>query len=96
MILRIIGLKVCGPHLLDLTFNNGVRKRVDVSSLLEGPVFKPLRSSKYFAQAELDAECGTVVWPNGADFAPETLFELAALPKLPTRRKRSAPMKTGS
>ena len=75
MILRIIGLKVCGPCVLDLTFNNGVRKRVDVSTLLDGPVFRPLRETKYFAQVKLDLECGTVVWPNGADFAPETLLE---------------------
>jgi hypothetical protein len=69
-------LKVCEPRLLDVTFNNGHRKRVDVTPLLEGPIFAPLRSAKYFSQARLDTECGTVVWPNGADFAPETLAEL--------------------
>jgi hypothetical protein len=92
MILRIVAVKVCGPLSLDLTFNNGVRKRVDVGPLLNGPVFEPLRASKYFAQAGLDAECGTVVWPNGADFAPETLFELPGQVAKPGRRKQ----KTGS
>ena len=76
MILRILELQVCGPNLLRLTFNDGIRKAVDVSPLLAGPVFEPLRDAAYFARAELDPVCGTVVWPNGADFAPEALHAL--------------------
>lgn len=77
MILRIVQAEVCGPHSLRLTFNNGIHRTVDVSALLVGPVFEPLRDPEYFARAELDPVCGTVVWPNGADFAPEALYELA-------------------
>jgi hypothetical protein len=88
MILRIVAAKVCGPRRLDLTFNNGVRKRVDLTPLLEGPVFEPLRSRGYFAKAALDAEAGTVVWPNGADLAPEALYEL---PNQPARARRAKP-----
>jgi hypothetical protein len=87
MILRILALKIEGPRKLDVTFNNGIRKRVDVGPLLEGPVFEPLRSGTYFAKAKLDSECGTVVWPNGADFAPETLLELPDEPKKKNRGK---------
>jgi hypothetical protein len=36
-------------------------------------VFEPLRDPVYFARVELDAELGTISWPNGADVAPETL-----------------------
>jgi hypothetical protein len=79
MILRIEGIEVCGPHRLRLTFNEGTRKMVDVLPLLKGPVFEPLLDSRYFSQAALDPICGTVVWPNGADFAPEALHELAAV-----------------
>jgi hypothetical protein len=78
MILRIVKSEVCGPSCLRLVFNNGVSKAVDVSPLLHGPVFEPLRDPAYFAQAQLDRICGTVVWPNGADLAPEALYDLAA------------------
>ena len=81
MILRIGEVQVCGPHSLQLTFNDGITKQVDVSPLLEGPIFELLRDPVYFANAALDPVCGTVVWPNGADFAPEALRELAAEPR---------------
>jgi hypothetical protein len=76
MILRVQEAQVCGPHSLQLTFNDGTTKRVDIQSLLEGPVFEPLRDPAYFCRVTLDPACGTVVWPNGADFAPEALREL--------------------
>jgi hypothetical protein len=79
MILRIVESGVCGPYCLRLAFNNGTRKAVDVRPLLVGPVFDPLHDPQYFAQGRVDPVCGTVVWPNGADFAPEALYELAAL-----------------
>jgi Protein of unknown function (DUF2442) len=69
---------VCGPHALSLTFNDGTAKQVDVRPLLEGNIFEPLRDPAYFATMTLDSICGTVVWPNGADFAPEALHALEA------------------
>jgi hypothetical protein len=78
MILRIREARVCGPHSLRLTFSDGTTKRVDVSPLLDGPIFEPLRDPAYFSRMALDATCGTVVWPNGADFAPEALHDLEA------------------
>ena len=76
MVHRIVGFMVAGPHSLHLRFKNGRRKRVNLLSLLEGPVFKPLRRPSYFRRATLDPVAGTVVWPNGADIAPETLYAL--------------------
>ena len=76
MILRITNASVCGPFRLRLTFNDGVEKVVDLKDELTGPIFQPLRDRAYFEQVILDRVCGTVTWPNGADFAPEALHEL--------------------
>ena len=79
MILHITEARVCGPHALQLTFDDGMRKAVDLYPLLNGPIFEPLRDPEFFARAALDPECKTVVWPNGADFAPEALHALPAI-----------------
>lgn len=76
MILHIVEAKVCGPHSLELTFDDGTHKRVNVLPLLEGSIFEPLREPAYFARMVLDPVAGTVVWPNEADFAPEALYAL--------------------
>lgn len=77
--LHVIDATVCGPHALRIAFNDGTEKAVHVRPLLEGPVFEPLRDPAYFARVEIDPVCGTVVWPNGADLAPEALHELDPL-----------------
>ena len=74
MILRIEQANVTGAHTLQLRFNDGTGGEIDVLPLLEGPVFEPLHDPTYFALAALDPICGTVVWPNGADIAPEALW----------------------
>lgn len=77
MILRILTTEVCGPNRLQLSFNDGTCAVVDVRPLLDdGPVFGPLGNPLYFDQVTLDPVCGTVAWPNGADFAPEALRAL--------------------
>lgn len=49
---------------------------MDLSYLLDyGGVFEPLRDPGFFAQLRADAEASTIVWPNDADIAPETLYE---------------------
>ena len=74
--MRILAAEVRGSHRLWLSFSDGTRAEVDVRPLLGGTIFEPLREPGYFARAALDPVCGTVVWPNGADFAPEALHAL--------------------
>jgi hypothetical protein len=79
LILRITQLELVGRHVLRLAFNTGVRKAVDVLPLLDGLIFEPLRDPTFFARAKMDPVTGTAVWPNGADLAPEALFDLHAI-----------------
>lgn len=76
MVLHIVEARVCGPHSLELMFDDGTQKRVNVFALLDSPIFEPLRDPSYFARMVLDPVAGTVVWPNEADFAPEALYVL--------------------
>ena len=45
--------------------------------VLKGELYGPLRSLELFNQVQVDPEVETLVWPNGADFAPEFLYERA-------------------
>jgi hypothetical protein len=75
MIIHLAEVKVVGPYSLELTFDDGLRKRVNLRRELYGVVFEPLRNTAYFAQATLDPDSRTVTWPNGADFAPDFLYQ---------------------
>lgn len=65
-------------YLVQVRFEDGLTAEVDLSYLLDhGGVFEPLREPEYFRRLRADAEAGTIVWPDGADIAPETLYEHA-------------------
>ena len=58
-----------------IVFDDGVKAVIDFSNYLErGPVFAPLRDPQFFRKARIEG--GTIAWPNGADIAPERLYEL--------------------
>jgi hypothetical protein len=65
-----------GGYRLALQFDNGVAKEVDLEQHLVGEVFTPLLNPDLFRQVRLNANTGTIEWPNGADFAPEFLYEI--------------------
>jgi Protein of unknown function (DUF2442) len=60
---------------LALTFADGLRGEVDVLDRMRGPVFAQARTREGFATVVVDPETGTVIWPGGADLAPDTLYE---------------------
>jgi hypothetical protein len=64
-----------GGYTVRVRFDDGLAADVDLSYLVEyGPVFEPLRDPGFFRQLRADPEVGTIVWPNEADIAPETLY----------------------
>lgn len=70
----VVGVAVIGDHRLRLLFDDGTAGDVDLSGMQWKGVFEPLGDAEYFAKVKLDPEAATVVWPNGADLAPETLY----------------------
>jgi hypothetical protein len=73
--IEVVSGSVVGPYILDVTFRGGERRQIDIESELWGPMFEPLREVEFFAKAHVDPESGTVAWPNGADLAPEFLYD---------------------
>ena len=78
-ILHILEVTVIRDFILKIEFNDGTLKVVDVKPLLTGPVFEPLNDPRFFSRVTIDPVSQTVVWPNGADLAPEALYELKSL-----------------
>jgi len=74
-ILNVREARVTGACQLWLLFSDGAQGTVDLTGELWGQIFEPLNDPGFFALGRFDAEARTVVWPNGADFAPEFLRE---------------------
>lgn len=63
-----------GGRVFHVVFDDGLGADVDFSEYVgRGPVFEPLRDPEFFKRARIEG--GTIAWPNGADIAPETLYE---------------------
>ena len=74
-----------GAHRLRLSFDDGLEGELDMSTETWDGVFAPLADPDFFDRVAVDEELGTIVWPNGADIAPESLHACLAgrLQKLP-------------
>ena len=79
MLLDVTHAQYKEGYQLILTFENGERKLVDLKNRLEGPIFEPLKDLNMFKQVFVDKNLGTIAWPNGADKAPETLYQIGQL-----------------
>ena len=75
---KVTQVKVLDGYRLEVFFDDGVHGVVSLSDRLFGPVFEPLKNQNLFAQARVD-EFGVVAWPNGADLAPDALYESIAI-----------------
>ena len=71
---EVTSIEYLSGHTFLISFDDGVSGRVDFSEYLSrGPVFAPLSDLSFFRKARIEG--GTIAWPNGADIAPETLYE---------------------
>ena len=71
----ITDVKAVAPHTLRLRFDDGLERTIDLSGVLRGEIYGPLRDEAVFRQVRLDQDFDTVVWPTGADFDPAILHD---------------------
>lgn len=69
-----------------LRFQDGTCGEVDLEPAIWGPVFEPLKDRAYFSAFHIDPECRTLTWPNGADIAPDSLYEYVRGTRQPSTR----------
>ena len=75
--LRIVDVDYIQDYQLLITFSDGHRKRVDLKPYLTGEVFGELLDHDKFIQYGLTPV--TIEWVNGADLAPEFLYEIGTV-----------------
>jgi hypothetical protein len=75
----VTNVRIIDGYCIELTFSDGVCGTVNLTNRIVGRsgVFKPLEDLEYFRQVKVDPELGTIVWPNGADFCPDMLYDWA-------------------
>ena len=74
-IYRVLSFEIIGPYELRVRFDDGVSRDINFRPILKGPFFGPLTDLALFNAVQLDDEVHALVWPNGADFDPETLHD---------------------
>jgi len=74
---EIVSIEYISEYTFRITFDDQLEGEVDFSEYLDrGPVFQRLSDTSFFRQAHIDG--GTIAWPNGADIAPERIYEKIA------------------
>jgi hypothetical protein len=72
---HVVEARYVGGHVVWLRFRDGREGEIDLAPALGGPIFEPLKDPEIFRTFRVDPEFHTLVWPNGADIAPEYLHQ---------------------
>lgn len=83
--LHIRAVKHVSDYTIWVSFDDGTDGVADLQSALSGPIFEPLKRIDLFSRVAVDPESETIVWPNGADLAPEYVKSLVC-------QQRAAPV----
>jgi hypothetical protein len=72
---HVLEARYVSGYVVWLRFRDGTAGEIDLGPALQGPIFEPLRDPVVFGNFTIHPEFRTLVWPNGADFAPEFLHD---------------------
>lgn len=92
MFLHVSHVKYIKGYILQVTFNTGVVKLIDLQHELEGEVFEPLKQIEVFRQVAVNPDTKTIEWANGADFAPEFLDEIGQIAHVYEEKRPGSPV----
>ncbi len=91
---RVARVQTMPDYLLAVEFDNGEIKEFDVKPYLDIGVFRQLRKLAYFSKAS--SSLGTVTWPDGQDFCPDTIYNNSrssgiadTYPRTPNQKRRT-------
>lgn len=74
-IVDVKSVRVLARYVVELTFADGAVRVLDLEPHLSGPIYDVIRADyDVFRQVAVDADAGTIAWPNGADISPRTLY----------------------
>jgi len=71
--IKVTKAKYIEGYKIEIKFNDGKTKIIDFKDQLWGEMFEPLKNIEYFKKFKLNPF--TIEWENGADFAPEYLYD---------------------
>jgi len=75
MIPEVVAARYEHDFTLHIRFADGTEGAVDLADELYGEVFEPLKDMSVFKTFFVHPEFHTLCWPNGADLAPEFLYD---------------------
>jgi len=79
MVPEVVGARYVRDYTIHLRFSDGTEGDVDLRDELYGEIFEPLSAPAFFQQFSVHPDFHTLTWPNGADIAPEFLYEKVQL-----------------
>jgi hypothetical protein len=82
----VTSVEYVSGYKLRLGFNDGSTRLADLADHLHGEIFEPLKNQRLFRTAKLNPDLDTVVWDNGADMAPDFLYQIGVPHKQPAAR----------
>ena len=70
---RAIDVKIINEYNIEITFNNGERRVLDIAPYFKFKIFQELKEKDNFEKVKVSGL--SIQWENGADICPDELYE---------------------